>query len=366
MDIQQINRKGVSLPFSDLLLILIYAHFYPLFLGLLFTVLGYFIDDEIIFYLNLIAISLILLVIITIFFYKSYIELRLHAIEVAYVHFQPSWRELVIHLISQVYYVVFLGIILAVVLGSILTEPWPRWMFFGIALIISLGIQSVIVFLSMYSKRHLLATAQLPVKPEIVDHVRQNHPKSDMINEFRFAEIQLASLFLSAGVMTLGWKNICLVSQYFNWKLTDEELIAVLSHEEGHLARRHIRTAYLILGTEGVLRSLRVFCVITALILVFNDLPILSLDSPFSFIFISLIILVFLSSTCLVFTQRYRIYLQEIRADSYGGFLVGYEMLANTLKKLPSVIPAPISNRQLDFLGFRIALLREEAKKQKR
>ena len=162
--------------------------------------------------------------------------------------------------------------------------------------------------------------------------------------------------------MSLGWrKNICLISQYFNWKLTDEELIAVLSHEEGHLARHHIRTAYLILGTEGVLRTFRIFIVLTALVLILNDLPILGFNT-FSLIFLMLIILVFLASTCLVLTQRYRVYLQEIRVDSYGGNLVGYEILAKTLKKLPSIIPAPIGSHQLDFLTFRIALLREQAK----
>ncbi|MFX0124808.1 MAG: M48 family metalloprotease [Candidatus Hodarchaeota archaeon] len=363
MNIEQNNLKGITLPLSDLLLLAIYTLFYPLFIGSIIINLSYLINNNLLFYISLTVITLLLFLITLLFFYKSYTELRSYAIEVDYVHFQPSWRDFIIHLISQVYSIVFLGVFLAVILGSFINDL-PQWMYFGLALVISLGFQGIIVILSLGSKRKLLATAQAPVKPEIINYVRQNHPKSHLIREFRFAEIELASLFLSAGVMTLGWKNICLISQYFNWKLSDEELIAVLSHEEGHLARRHIRTSYLILGTEGILRTLRVFIVITALVLILNNLPIITFDT-FSFIFIILIILVFLTSTCLVLTQRYRVYLQEIRADSYGGDLVGYEILANTLKKLPSVIPVPIGKHQLDFLRFRIALLREQANKLK-
>ncbi|MFX1247659.1 MAG: M48 family metalloprotease [Promethearchaeota archaeon] len=361
MDKVLLNNKGVSLPFSDILLISSYALFYPLFLGLIFIVTSFFIDDVIPFYIILLIVSLILLVIIGIFFYKSYKELRLYATEVSYVQFQPSWRDLVIQMIFQIYYIIFLGLILAAFLGSSMTEFLPQWMILSAALIISLGYQGILVFLSMNSKRKLLATAQHPVKPEIVENVKQ-FPNSHLISIFRFADIQLASLFLSAGVMTLGWKNICLISQYFNWKLTDEELIAVLGHEEGHLARYHIRTAYLIIGTEGFLRTLRIFCIITGLLLVLNNLPLIALNSSSSLIFLFLFVFIFLTSSCLTIIQRYRVYLQEIRADNYGGNLVGYELLANTLKKLPTLIPAPIGTQQMDFLGFRIALLREQAK----
>ncbi|UCG04195.1 MAG: M48 family metalloprotease [Candidatus Heimdallarchaeota archaeon] len=364
MDVEQYTKRGVPLPVSDFLLLAIYALFYPLVFGLLVIGLGYLINNDLLFYISLTVISLGLFLTMLLFFYKSYTELRSHAIEVAHVHFQPSWREVIIHLITQVYSVVFLGILLAIFFGSTIIDL-PQWQYLGLALIISLGYQGMFIILSLNSKRKLLATAQTPVSTEIVNHVRQNHPNNHLINEFRFADVELASLFLSAGVMTLGWKkNICLISQYFNWKLTDEELIAVLSHEEGHLARHHIRTAYLILGTEGILRTFRIFIVLNALILILNDLPILAFNT-FSLIFLILIILVFLTSTCLVLTQRYRVYLQEIRVDCYGGNLVGHEILANTLKKLPSIIPAPIGSHQLDFLTFRIALLREQANKLK-
>jgi Zn-dependent protease with chaperone function len=238
----------------------------------------------------------------------------------------------------------------------------PQWQYLGLALFISIGFQVIVVVLSLNSKRKLLATAQSPVNAEIVNHVSQNHPNSHLINEFRFAEIEVASLFLSAGVMTHGWKkNICVISQYFNWKLSDEEIIAVLSHEEGHLARDHIRTAYLITGTEGFLRTFRIFIVLTALTLILNNIPILIFNT-LSIIFLILITLVFITSTCLVLTRQYRVFLQEIRADSYGGNLVGHELLAKTLKKLPSVIPAPLGRQQQDFLMFRIALLRNQEK----
>ncbi len=364
MDVEQSDQKVVPLPLSDLCLLAIYTLIYPLLVGILVISLGYLINNNILFYISLTVISLFLFFITLIFYYKSYTELRSYAIEVAYVHFQPSWRDIVISLISQVYFIFFQGILLTVILGTI-SDDLPQWQLLGIALVISLGFQSILVSLSLNSKRKLLATAQTPVKHDIVNQVRQNHPNSHLISKFRFAEIELASLFLSAGVMTLGmWKNICLISQYFKWKLTDEELIAVLSHEEGHLARRHIRTAYLILGTEGFLRTLRVFIILTALMLILNGLPIFVLDT-FSLFFSFLIVLVFLTSTFLALTRRYRVYLQEIRADSYGGTLVGYELLASTLKKLPSVIPAPIGKQQLDFLNFRIALLHKQANRLK-
>ncbi|MFX1506622.1 MAG: M48 family metalloprotease [Promethearchaeota archaeon] len=361
MNSERDDKQGISLPISDIILLLFYTVFCPLFVGLIIVYLIYPLNNDLLIYISLTLISLLLFLIMLFFFYKAYMELRSYAIEVSHVHFQPGWRDIVIHIISQLYSVVFLGILLAIFLGGVITDL-PPWQYLGLAFILSLGYQVIFVILSSNSKRKLLATAHTPVSPEIVNHVRRNHPNSHLINEFRFAEVELASLFLSAGVMTLGWrKNICLISQYFNWKLTDEEIIAVLSHEEGHLARHHIRTAYLILGTEGLLRSLRIFIVLTALVLILNDLPILTFNT-FSLIFLMLVILVFLISTCLVLTRRYRIYLQEIRVDSYGGNLVGHELLANTLKKLPSIIPAPIGGHQLDFLTFRIALLREQAK----
>ena len=98
--------------------------------------------------------------------------------------------------------------------------------------------------------------------------------------------------------------------------------------------------------------------------MILNGFPIFNFDI-FSLIFIILIILVFSTSTCLTLTRQYRVYLQEIRADSYGGDLVGYELLANTLRKLPGVMPAPLGKQQQDFLMFRIALLRNQANKLK-
>ena len=361
MNLEKHNQEGIALPISDILLLTIYTVFFPLFISFIVVGLGYQINNDLLFYISLTLISLFLFLVTLLFFYKSYTELKSYAKEVAYVHFQPSWRDFIIHLISQVYSVVVLGILLTIFLGKGITDL-PQWQYLGLALFISIGYQVVVVILSLNSKRKLLATAQSPVNAEIVNHVSQNHPNSHLINEFRFAEIELASLFLSAGVMTHGWKkNICIISQYFNWKLSDEELIAVLSHEEGHLARHHIRTAYLITGTEGFLRTFRIFIVLTALTLILNNMPILTFNT-LSLIFLILIILVFITSTCLALTRQYRVFLQEIRADSYGGNLVGHELLAKTLKKLPSVIPAPLGRQQQDFLMFRIALLRNQEK----
>jgi Zn-dependent protease with chaperone function len=204
-------------------------------------------------------------------------------------------------------------------------------------------------------KKELLDTAQESIKPEIADYLEKNHPNSHQISEFRFADIQVASLFLSAGVMTYGYSShICLISRYFNWKLSDEELISVLSHEEGHIARKHPRKLYIILGTEGILRTLRIFYVLAYIVLV-NEIYSYVV---YAILFFGSAFLLILVSGLLALIQYYRIFIQEIRADKYAAQLVGNIEVADTLKKLPKIIPAPISPGQTDFLGFRISLLR--------
>ncbi len=358
---------GVSLPISDVMLLTLYFFFYPLFAGLSFIFLGVLLNNEIHYLLFLDLILIFPFLFTGLLFYQSFKNLRDYALEVKYFHFIPSWYEMGLHLIRQVYYVIFVGFILTIILRVFniieILEPWD---YLGLSIIISLGVQSYFLVKSIINKQELLSTAQEAVSSEIIDQVELNHPKSQMISEYRFADVQLPSLFLSAGVMSYGWKrNICLISRYFNWKLTDEELIAVILHEIGHIANNHIKKSYLIGGTEAFLRIMRIFCVFTGLILLMQEQTIFTLDPIFSLLFINLIFLVFLSSAFLSIFHYYRIFLAEIRADDYSAMAIGNTVLADTLRKLPSTIPSPVSYNQSSFLGFRVAILRQRAKKEK-
>ncbi|MHA1995317.1 MAG: M48 family metallopeptidase [Candidatus Hodarchaeales archaeon] len=215
----------------------------------------------------------------------------------------------------------------------------------------------------MRSKIALINTAQEPVKENIITNLNLDYPESMKISEYRFADIQVPSLFLSAGVTTFGLNNyICLVSRYFNWKLNDEELIAVLLHEVGHVKNNHIRKTYMIIGTEVILRSIRIFSVLLLLLSISGNLELFKID-PFSFLYLVLILSVFLASAFLTFFLRYRTYLAEISADEYSANEIGALELAKVLRKLPKLIPSPLVYDQSSFLGFRVNLLRDSAKK---
>ncbi|MFX0181844.1 MAG: M48 family metalloprotease [Candidatus Hodarchaeota archaeon] len=300
--------------------------------------------------------------IIGIFYYKSYVQLKNYAFSVKYVHFQPSWRDLGIILIKYVYYIVIIGLIFALLFRPVLTAQLSLWSYFGLMLLTAILVQAYMIMRAMYGKIILLRTAREQINENIIDHINQNHPNSHLINHYRFADIQVATLFLSAGVMTLGRSNIALISRYFNWKLTDEELIAVISHEEGHITNNHIIHSYIHEGFEVFLRTLRFFCIVSGLVLFSENISLgqsfLFSDLLISLMYSILVFIVFLSSGFLVLFRQYRVLLAEIRADSYGANLVGREVLAKTLRKLPDTIPSPISYDQSSFLGFRIALLR--------
>lgn len=346
---------GVQLPLSDTLLIIFYILIYPLFVGLCILFFGFLMNDEINFltFLNLILVFPFL--ILGLLFLRSFKRLQSYALEVDYFHFQPSWYEIALHLIRQVFYVVFLGFLLTIILRLFYIEDLEPWDFLAISLLLSLGLQSFFLIRAFRNKKELLSTAQETVSSDIVDYLIENYPKSSLISEYRFADIQLPSLFLSAGVMSYGWKkNVCLISRYFNWKLTNEELIAVILHEIGHIANNHIKKSYLIGGSETFLRAMRIFCVFTGLV-------IFTFDSTFSWQFIILILLVFISSGFLTIFYQYRTLLAEIHADDFSSRAIGCTLLANTLRKLPSTIPSPIGYDQSSFLGFRVAILRHRA-----
>jgi len=355
-------NEGIKLPISDWLLIIFYVFLLPVILGVLIISSGILNDNNTNFLVILITVSSIFLLIIGNFYYKSYVQLRKYVFSVKYVHFQPSWRDLVIILIKYVYYVVIIGLIFVLLLRPVITSKLSLWSYFGLMLFSSILVQAYMIIRAMYGKIALLRTAREQINEDLINHVNQNHPNSHLINHYRFADIQVASLFLSAGVMTLGRSNIALISRYFNWKLTDEELIAVISHEEGHIINNHIINSYIHEGFEVFLRTLRFFCIISGLVLfsenILLDQSLFFSDLMISLMYSILVLVVFLSSGILVLFRQYRVLLAEIRADSYGASLVGREVLANTLRKLPDTIPSPISYDQSSFLGFRIALLR--------
>ncbi len=355
--------SGVQLPISDLLLIIFYILVYPLIAGLSIILISVLINDEILnlFLLNFICVFLLLLSFML--YYNSSKRLKALVLDVGFYHFQPSWREIAINLIQQVYYVVGLGFLLVIILRIFIVETLDFWYLLGIALFLSLVFQVFFLIRSIRSKKELLSTAQEPVNQDILEHLRINYTKSKLISEYRFADIQLSSLFLSAGVMSYGWnKNICLISRYFQWKLSDEELIAVILHEIGHIENRHLTKSYILGGTEAFLRTMRIFCVTIGVVLLSQGQTIFSLNGFFVVSYLILILLVFLSSTFLTFFFRYRIFLAEIRADSFSANAIGNTLLADTLRKLPSTIPSPIGYNQSSFLGLRVAILRHRAK----
>jgi Zn-dependent protease with chaperone function len=357
-------EETIKLPVSDWLLIIFYVLILPLILGLFIIGLGLLNDNDWFFFLILLVIQTSFMLIITNAYFKAYKQLREYAFSVKYVHFQPSWRDLALVLIRYVYYVIIIGLILLLLLRPIIILKLSLWSYFGLMLFASVAIQIYLMSRAMYGKIALINTAREPINEEILNFFKQNHPNSHLITQYRFADIQIPSLFLSAGVMTLGRSNIALISRYFNWKLSNEELIAVISHELGHLSHNHIIHSYIHEGLGVFFRLLRFFCILSGLAFFAENSSlvqtILSIDPLISLMYIILVLVVFLSSGMFGLFRQYRVLLAEIRADNYGAKLVGYDVLASTLRKLPETIPSPISYNQSSFLGFRIALLRNK------
>ena len=180
------------------------------------------------------------------------------------------------------------------------------------------------------------------------------------INIFAFADIKPASLFLSAGVTNYSFRSkICLVSRYFQWKLSENELLAVIGHEIGHVVHKDMLQNQLILNLQALARALLIY------FLFLNLQPLLGSHSSdlivigLNFIGLLLILTIQILNS---FILRLRMYNQEILADEYGASLMGNYNLAYTLKKLPNVIPAPVDDSPFEFLGFRTAILFNRAK----
>ncbi len=349
---------------SDWILIIFFLIIYPLVIGATLVHLLNLSNEKI---SQLLVVNIIVLVFlcVSLYLYQSmFRKLTFYANLVDFYHFTPSLTDLFIHLIKQVYYVIFLGLILSFFLGFLISNSdlgLTTIVIYSIG--ISLFLESFLVVIRMRDKIALINTAQEPVKSDIIQEINQGFPESLKISEYRFADIQIPSLFLSAGVMTNGINSyICLVSRYFNWKLTGEELIAVLLHEVGHVTNNHIHKTYLIIGTEVFLRSIRIFIVTYLLLIFFGPLEAFKIDL-FSILFLILTISVFLTSAFLTFTLKFRSYLAEIWADEFSAKRVGSQELADILRKLPQLIPSPLVYDQSSFLGFRVNLLRHSVEK---
>lgn len=358
------NQEKLRVPISDWILISFYVIIYPLAFCTTLVLFLFTFNDKTSQLIGLNAIMIIFLIINLFLYQIVFRKLNEYAKKVDFYHFTPSLADLLIHLIKQVYYVVFLGFLFTFVQNFLTNLPTTTLIgYLGVSIVISLLFEGILVVIRMRRKIALIQTAQEPVKDTIIQELYENFPESRTISEYRFADIQIPTLFLSAGVTTFGKNNyICLVSRYFNWKLTDEELIAVLLHEVGHIKNHHIRKAYLIIGTEVILRSLRIFIIIIMLLVISGHLETLKFDL-YSILFLGLIFNAFLSSAFLNFVHRYRIFLAEIWADEYSARGVGATEVAKILRKLPQLIPSPLVYDQSSFLGFRVNLLRNLAKK---
>ncbi|HKZ41872.1 MAG TPA: M48 family metalloprotease, partial [Candidatus Hodarchaeales archaeon] len=290
---------------------------------------------------------------------RSHKELNDYAKSVGYVHFRSSYKDYLIVLSFQTFTTVFQGVLLFFALLTIKLSSTIAPVVLALATAISMALQSIYIFSSQSQKAKLFRTAQEPISQSLLSVLQRRLPVSKRVREFRFTDIKPASLFLSAGVSSSGRSSYaCMISRYFQWKLNETELFAVLSHEVGHVANRDLTRTYLSLGTEGWVRIVRLFSVAELFLITSSQL--LKLNDfiiVFGILFVGL-----LTSTSTQVYLKNRTLLQEINADRFGAESTGNYPMAEVLKKLPSTIPAPVDNNALGFLGFRIELLKHRAK----
>jgi Zn-dependent protease with chaperone function len=279
-------------------------------------------------------------------------------------------KDNLLYLFMQIFYFGIQGAILFILFNSFLSISIDLRGYLVISGVFTVIIQMVYLVLAQLSKRNLFKTAQEPIPLSVKEQLAKKFPISHKISRYHFTDIKPASLFLSAGVTTSGFKlsfsgikidSTCVISRYFQWKLSDDELLSVLSHEQGHVHGKDMRNTYLIIGTDGWLRGIKFFSFFL-LFAYFQELINLVGDYLAILVLVILILSLLFANTALKVLQQNRVPLLEIRADNYGASFVGNNKMGDVLKKLPSVIPAPVDDNALGFLGFRVEILRDRAK----
>lgn len=301
-----------------------------------------------------------ILIFISFYYAHNYRILKKFANETQYVHFRPSNKDLVLGLYGQVFTIIVAIIVIVMFLFQIVLTTSPLNLFLlsaGITFIL----QIIQIFFMNHSKIKLISTAQEPVNESLLQQLNEKTSDSSKINHFYFADIKPASLFLSAGVTNYSFKsNICLVSRYFQWKLSEDELMAVLGHEIGHVVHKDLLQSKILLNLQVLVRT---FFFYFLLIILRNFVSNSGIDPNLLLIQLAIFICIIINQVLISFSFQLRMFNQEILADEYGASVMGNYNLSHTLKKLPSVIPAPVDDNPLQFLGFRIAILNLRAKK---
>ena len=299
----------------------------------------------------------LMFLILVMYYRTNYIRLTKYANDTEMVHFKPSYKDLILGLYSQGF-TVFILIMIILFFPEVLNNPNRASIIIEI-IALSAIIQIFTAVITNHSKIKLIETAVEPLDNAIIEKLRSKTKDINNIKKFVFADIKPASLFLSAGVTDYGLKSkVCLVSRYFQWKLSEDELLTVLGHEIGHTAHHDMFQTKLLIAFQGIMRTLLFYFLIILMQSLFNGIN----SNTVLLLQLIILILVLVTQMLISFSLQLRMFNQEIMADEYGASLMGNYNMAYTLKKLPKVIPAPVDDHPLNFLGFRIAVLNLHAK----
>lgn len=350
---------------TDIILDIIYSFFItfliPFFFIIILNVLFTEFDNPIISFITILWFNSVILIIILYYYRKQFKILHNYSLEVGYVHFKPSKKDIILGMYSSFFSIIILLIIFLVIFKVEMLSNLKIQDLLNLSFVLSSLYLLFMISIMGNSKNKLVSTSRESIDKELILKIKEKIHISHKIEEFRFADIKPASLFLTAGVTKYrGYKNICLVSRYFQWKLSEDELYAVLSHEMGHINNKDLLITYILLIIDFLIRIMFYTSFIVGLkFIIFRTSEGYTI---FEFFIVFNILLIMLSSILLRFIAQYRAYNQEIKSDEFGSRYVGNFMMAYTLQKLPSVIPAPINDNPLEFLGFRVALLKNRAK----
>lgn len=305
------------------------------------------------------VIIFLFLCIIIPYYQRNHNKLTKFATDTSYVHFKPSYKDLILGFYGQGAMVVILMIVVFLFFPSLLNQSNNNSIVilsFSIAFIFQL----LTFFLVNRSKIKLIETATIPVDQSLIQKLNEKTKDASKIKNFFYADIKPASLFLSAGVTNFSLhSNICLISRYFQLKLSEKELMSVLGHEIGHVVHKDMFQSQFLLDLQAIMRFFMFYVLLLTLKFFFgNQKP----GALIGFLTFMLLVITVIIQLLISYTLKLRMYNQEILADEYGASIMGNYNLAYTLKKLPNVMPAPVDDSPLNFLGFRNAILFNRAK----